>query len=183
MPFCRSSTICHFVSYQSSRLPSHPLRLSVSGVAVRVWASSRSTSATGHTEKEGGNGWMNVIIGTLGASHTRHQSQTNPPVPLRTAVWLSGLSARHILTPPGDLRPGIHARLPLPCPNQRLQFSPNFRENPWPGLSCRSSTGNCTNLAVLDKWVSHSGSTSLIAARAGHWCLPKDRRFFLAPKP
>lgn len=73
---------------------------------------------------------MNVIIGTLGASHTRHQSQTNPPVPLRTAAWLSGLSARHILTLPGDLRPGIHARLPLPCPNQRLQILAQFKRKP-----------------------------------------------------
>lgn len=64
---------------------------------------------------------MNAIIGTLVASHTRHQSQTNPPVPLRTAAWLSRLYLR-VISPSARGPPTrIHARLPLPCQNQRLQ--------------------------------------------------------------
>lgn len=77
---------------------------------------------------------------------------------------------------------GIHARLPLPCQNQQpatpaCKFSPNFRETPGPDSPADRAQGNCTNLAVQDKWVSHSGSTSLIAARST-LVPPKGRRFF-----
>lgn len=64
---------------------------------------------------------MNAIIGTLAASHTRHQSQTNPPVPLRTAAWLSRLNCASYLPLPGDLRPEFMLDCHCPAKTNSLQ--------------------------------------------------------------
>lgn len=181
-------SLAHFCSFATNltlRGPITPAALPpihcVSAVAVRVWASSRITSATWVLCTETG-AWENECNyrDVSGLSH----SPSIPNKPTSTIAYCSvALPPKLRVISPSARGPatGIHARLPLPCQNQRpatpaCKFSPNFRETPGPDSPADQAQGNCTNLAVQDKWVSHSGSTSLIAAR---WTLvpPKGRRF------
>jgi hypothetical protein len=193
VPFCSSATDLPAVSYQPSSPPSTRC---VSACLAWLYASRRLREAPrppGERERERRRtGEVNATIGTLGAfsltvainpkqTHRYHcVLQRDSPAYLRVIFSLcQGTSDREFM-------------LDCHCPaqNSACKFSPNFRENPWPRLSCRSSRGNCTNLAVLDKWVSHSGSPSLIAARQpaspparSTLASPKGPRILLAPEP
>lgn len=124
---------------------------------------------------------MNAIIGMLAASQTRHQSQTNPPVPLRTSAWLSRLTCPAC----ASYRPlhrgpptGVHARLPLPCQNQppatpACKFSPNFGRNPWPPTLLPIKHKEITQILQFRINGCCTQDPRPLSPPARHWCLQR----------
>lgn len=173
LQLCHSSTT-RALSVQRPALPSIACRPWL----VRLWASlpkwQGERKARGIERVNG----MNAIIGMLTASQTRHQSQTNPPVPLRIAAWLSRLTCASYLPLRRGPPTGIHARLPLPCQNQppatpACKFSPNFGRNPWPPTLLPIKHKEITQILQFRINGCRTQDPRPLSPPARHWCLQR----------